>query len=105
MGIAMSFAWTLQSAITAYASAMTGSLIMSRAMLALANKKGWTFGNLLPKNHEDTSIDEILSYVFAAMGLYFQFQIAFDVSFPFNILFMPAEIGEYCLRWAITYDS
>lgn len=105
MAIAMSFAWTLQSVVTAFASALTGALLMTRAMLSLANNKGWTFGNIVPKNHEDTNIDEYLSYVFAAMGLYFQFKISFDISFPFNILLLPAEIGEYCLRAAITNES
>ena len=44
---------------------------------------------MVPNKQEDTYIDEILSYVFAAGGVYFQFKIGFDMPFPFNLLLWP----------------
>jgi len=44
---------------------------------------------MVPNKQEDTYVDEILSYIFAACGFYFQFKIGFDMPFPFNLLLWP----------------
>jgi hypothetical protein len=99
---AMSIAWYMNAVITAFTSALIGALMISRALLKLANKHEMTLGGLLPKNHEDTYIDEAVSYVFALFGFYFQFKMNFDVPFPFNILLFPLGMGEYFVRWSVT---
>jgi len=92
--IGMSIAWKIQSVISAFTSALAGGLIMSRAMLLIFYKG--------EKDHEDTSADEIASYVFAGLGFYFQYQMKFDAPFPLNVILWPVELAETYIRWAVT---
>lgn len=92
----MSIAWKIQTVISAFTSALAGGLIMSRAMLLIAFK-----GN---KGHEDTSADEIASYVFAGLGFYFQVSMSFSTPFPLNIILWPVEMAEWYIRWAVTSE-
>jgi hypothetical protein len=85
----MSIAWKLQSVISAFTSALTGGLIMARAIYAFCSERKIRFAGMVPNNHEETYIDEVFSYVFAACGFYFQFKIGFDMPFPFNVLLWP----------------
>jgi len=100
--IAMTIAWSIQRVISAFTSALEGGLIMSRTMMKVCYKRGWTLWGFIPKNHEDTSLDETLSYLFAALGFYFQYKLGFHVPFPFNFLLFPFEIAESQIQWAIT---
>jgi hypothetical protein len=100
--IGMSIAWFVQRVVSAFASACKGGLIMSRAIMAICCKKGWRLGGLIKENEEDTSFDENMSYVFAALGFYFQYKLGFDMPFPFNILLWPLEVAEYYIQWSIT---
>lgn len=96
--IAMSIAWYIQTVISALSSAMRGGLIVSRAIMKLAVKNGWEF---VPKNHQDTNIDEYLAYGMCAFGFYFQFSMNFEVPFPFNILLMPFELAEMFIKYQV----
>jgi len=100
--IAMSVAWYVQTVISAFTSALIGGLMMARSMIDIARRKGWHLGGLMPKNHEETNLDEMTSYIFAAVGFYFQFENKFHTPFPLNILLLPAEIAEVMIRWSIT---
>jgi hypothetical protein len=62
-------------------------------------------GGLIKDNHEDSDLDEMLSYVFAGLGFSFQLWIGFQVPFPFSILLWPFQVAEMGLRWAITSNS
>lgn len=56
----------------------------------------------LPENHADSNLDEILSYIFAALGFYLQFKHKFTLPFPLNLILWPFEVAEYYIRWTIT---
>uniref|UniRef100_A0A6U5PYM3 Uncharacterized protein n=1 Tax=Grammatophora oceanica TaxID=210454 RepID=A0A6U5PYM3_9STRA len=99
---AMSLAWYIQSIISAFTSALSGGLMMSRAAYDFIVARGWTLGGMIAKNHEESVIDEIMSYLFAAGGFLFQFWIGFDMPFPFNLLLWPLELTEFYIRWTIT---
>ena len=75
---------------------------MARATIKALVHRDITLGGLIPKDDKDTSMDEMLSYVFAVMGFYFHFKLGFDMPFPFNWLLWPFELAEYYLRWTIT---
>jgi len=92
--IGISIAWKLQTVISAFTSALAGGLIMSRAMLIILSKG--------KNDHEDTSVDEVASYVFAGLGFYFQYNMSFSTPFPLNIILFPVELAEYYIRWAVT---
>jgi len=94
----MSIAFTIQSLRSAFASALIGGLMISRAAFQYCLEHNITLGGIIKANHEDTSADELLSYVFAGMGFIFQLQIGFRLPFPFNFLLFPFEIGEYTVR-------
>lgn len=100
--IGMSIAWYINTIITAVTSALTGSLIITRALLKIANRHNITLQGMIPEKHEDTMIDEGLSYLFAFMGIWFQFKIQFDIPFPMNLFLWPMEMAEYFIRWSIT---
>jgi len=97
--IAISIAWYIEAVRSAFTSALNGGLVMSRALMKIARKRGVSF---VPEKHEDTSMDEIASYVFAALGFYFQFKLGFKVPSPFNYILAPFEMAEYWIRWTIT---
>lgn len=99
--IAMSIAFYVQAVISAFTSALEGGLIMARTLLRVAHKKGYTLFGLVKENHEDSSLDEYLSYAFAAMGFYFQFSMGFETPFPFNIILFPLEAAETYIRWKL----
>lgn len=103
-GIAMSVAWTIQTIISAFTSAVAGGLIISRTILKVCREKGINPGGMIPENDDETEIDEILSYVIAGTGFYFQFRMGFHMPFPFNILLWPLGFTEYYIRWAVTGD-
>jgi len=92
--IGISIAWRIQTAISAFTSALAGGLIMSRAVLLILSK-----GN---KDHYDTNADEVTSYAFAGLGFYFQYNMSFSTPFPLNIILWPVELAEYYIRWAVT---
>lgn len=100
--IAMSIAWTIQTVISAFTSAVQGGLIAARAILKIANKHGSDLFGFIPKDDTESYIDEIIGYGLAVLGFYFQFQMGFDIQFPLNIPLMPFEITEMWLRWYIT---
>ena len=101
----MTVAWNIQAIISGFSSALEGGLIMARTLLRILVNKGITFGDKIPKKHEDTNLDEYMSYVFAALGFTFQLYIGFDVPFPFNILLLPVELAEWFIRSSITTDN
>jgi hypothetical protein len=100
--IAMAIAWYIQTIISAVSSALSGGLIMSRGLMKICRKKGFNMFGLIPDSDEETVIDEIMSYLLAAAGFYFQFKIGFTVPFPLNLILFPFQFVEYYIRWAIT---
>jgi len=100
--IGMSIAWYVQTIISAFTSATYGGLKFARSTMKLCVKKGWTLFGLMPKNHKETFIDEVVGWTVAALGFYFQFKIGFDITFPFSLILWPLETAEWYIRWAIT---
>ena len=76
--------------------------MIGRSFVHFCSHRGIDLGGLIPANHQDTMVDEILSYVFAAIGFYFQLKIGFKVPTPLNLLLWPFGAAEYSIRWAIT---
>lgn len=103
--IAMSLAWYIASIRYAFTSATKGGLLMAQGLFKACVHRGYTLGGLIPKNHKDSNLDELLSYVFAALGFYFQFSSNFDIPFPLDLLLWPLEVAEWWIRWTITEDS
>mmetsp|Transcript_20099 Transcript_20099/g.22977 ORF Transcript_20099/g.22977 Transcript_20099/m.22977 type:complete len:325 (+) Transcript_20099:64-1038(+) len=99
--VAMSIAWYIQTIRSAFASALAGGLLMSKSTIHMLEKRGL----VQAKDHSETYLDEILSYIFAACGFYFQFKLGFDVPYPFNLILFPFEIAEYYIRWSITSSA
>lgn len=97
--IAMSIAWYIQAIIYAATSAMTGSIIATRALLLILKKKGFN----VPEDLNNTFVDEIMGYCVAFLGFYFQFKMNFSVPFPFSVLLFPLDIAENYIRWMVTY--
>jgi hypothetical protein len=100
--IAMSIAWYIQSIQSAFASALTGGLMIGRSFVGFCVHRGIDLGGLIPARHQDTMIDEVLSYIFAVVGFYFQLRLGFKVPFPLNLVLWPFGTADYYIRWAIT---
>jgi hypothetical protein len=101
----MSIAWYIQSVRSAFASALIGGLMMARAAYAALVERNINLGGMLKDNHEDSMVDEMLSYVFAALGFIFQLMIGFKLPFPVNLILWPFELGEWSVRWLVTSAS
>lgn len=101
----MSIAWYIQSLRSALASALIGGLMISRAACFFLLKYKITLGGLIKEDLDQTYLDEILSYGFAAMGLIFQISLGFNVPFPFSLILWPFEVSEWAIRWSITSNA
>jgi len=101
-GVAISIAWYIQSVISAVTSSLIGALMISRAIITLSRQKQAALQKVIPEDLADTQIDEWLSYGLAALGVYVQFKMNFDVPFPFNIPLFPFEFADYYIRWSVT---
>lgn len=100
--IAMSIAWSFNSVISAVSSSMVGSLFITRALIKIANDREMTFNGLIPKDDKNTQIDELASYVFAFMGVWFQFKIQFSLPVIMRLFLWPIEIAEWFIQWSVT---
>jgi hypothetical protein len=78
---------------------------MSRSIYEVLRGRGIDLGGLIKEDHNDTNLDEYMSYVFAFMGFYFQFKLGFDMPFPFNLILWPLEFAEWFVRWSVTTSS
>jgi hypothetical protein len=101
-GVAMSFAWTIQSVMSAFASALDGGLMMARASFQFCVEHNIKLGGWIPDDHKMSYVDESFSYLFAGLGLYFQFQMGSSLPFPLNLILSPFYLVEYYIRWTIT---
>jgi hypothetical protein len=99
--IGMSIAFYIHSVRSAFASALIGGMMISRAAYQVCLDRNIDLGGLIKASHEDTIIDEILSYIFAGMGFTFQLILGFRLPFPFNLMLWPFEIGEFAVRWLV----
>jgi hypothetical protein len=100
--IAMSFAWYIQSIISAFASALAGGLMMARALYQFFVAHHIKLFGLIPEDHTQTYVDEVFQYIFAALGFYTQFQFNFALPFPLNFILLPFQLAEYYIRWSTT---
>lgn len=66
--MAMSIAWKVQSVITGVSSSLKGGLVMATATCLACQYRGITLFGLMATDTEKSSVDETLSYTFAAAG-------------------------------------
>ena len=99
--IGVSIAWWIQAVRTAFASALTGGLMMARATFQFMKDHNVDL-QIKANRHEDTMIDEYMAYGFATIGFLFQFTLGFRMPFPFNLLLFPFEAAEVLIRWSVT---
>jgi hypothetical protein len=99
---AMSIAWYIQSVVSAFASALDGGIMMSRALYQFCVAHKLTLFGLIPEDHTQSSVDEFFGYIFSAAGFYFQFQANFTTPFPLTLILWPFNLAEYYIRWTIT---
>lgn len=95
--IAITIAWIIQRIISSVQSGIRGGLMFSRRILMYCNEKGW-----LSIKEEDTYLDEIIGWVVAAIGVYFQITNFFGLPFPLNVLLYPFTLFENTLVWIIS---
>lgn len=101
---AMSIAWWIQRVLSAATSAIVGGLMITRALMRFCFKRGHTLGGLIPKNDEDTYLDEVFGWGIAFLGFSWQFMMGFSLPFPFNIIFFPVGILESIVQYQVTYS-
>jgi len=89
----------IQSIMSAFTSALAGGLMMAQAVYGFCVYHNMKF---LPADHADSNLDEILSYLFAGLGFYFQFMNKFSLPAPLNLILWPFQVAEYYIRWSIT---
>jgi hypothetical protein len=57
---------------------------------------------MMPADDKDTMVDEFSSYALAFLGFTFQWEMGFDITFPFSLLLFPVELAEQFIRWSVT---
>jgi hypothetical protein len=104
-GLAMNIAWRVQRLLTASASAITGGLLFSKAILRMVWKKRHQNEAF---DRDETPLDDIIGFLIAALGFYTQFQsqyksgFSFAVPFPINLITWPFDWAEKWIQWQIT---
>ena len=86
----------MQRVISAFHSAIRGGLLFSRNILKYLSAM-----NYVHIDHDKTYLDELVGYGLAAIGLWFQLSLGFQVPFPLNLLLFPFTILEYLLIWVV----
>ena len=94
---AISFAWLLQRIITAIHSAVRGGNMFGKNILEYCREMGY-----INIKHEETHLDEIIGYVLAATGVWFQLSTAFGLPFPLDIILLPFTCLEWWLMWIVS---
>ena len=100
--IAVSIAWYIQSIVTGVTSALKGGLMMANAVYFILVKRNIDLFGLAPADMSKSLLDEVLSYIFAALGFYVQFRSGVSLPAPLNLLLWPLQMAEYYIRWTIT---
>jgi len=101
--VAMSVAFYIQALVSGFASALKGGLMMAQATYQFLEYHDVKFlGFIASQGHEQSNVDEALSYVFAALGFYTQFRAGFSLPSPLNYILWPFQFAETYLRWSIT---
>lgn len=70
--------------------------MIARSFCNFCYAHGVGLGGMIKQNHEETVLDEGLSYLFAGLGFYFQFMIGFKVPGFLNLIFWPFNFAEVC---------
>jgi hypothetical protein len=99
---AVSVAWYVQSVMSAFTSALAGGLMMARAIYKFCTHRGITLWGWIPEDDTKSNVDEILSYLFAGLGFYFQFTNYFLLPAPLNLILWPFQLAEKYIQWTIT---
>lgn len=94
--ITISFAWFMQRIISAFHSAIRGGTMFSRNILEYLDRMNWVHIRA-----DDTQLDEIVGYIVAALGLWFQLSSGFSLPFPLNLILLPASLAEWFLMWLV----
>ena len=95
--VAISIAWLIQRVISSVQSAIRGGLMFSRRILAFLKNKG-----ILTSYSEDDYYDEVLGWIVASIGIYFQLSYGFGIPFPINLLLLPLSWIESYLTWVVS---
>jgi hypothetical protein len=95
--IAITIAWFIQKVVSSVQSAIRGGLIFSRSILKYLNDKGY-----IQFNDEESYLDEIIGWIIAFYGIFFQLNSFFILPFPLNILLFPITMFENWLMWIIS---
>lgn len=95
--IAITIAWFIQKIVSSVQSAIRGGLLFSRSVLKYLNDKGY-----IQFNDEDSYLDEIIGWIIAFYGIFFQINSFFVLPFPLNYLLFPITMFENWLMWTIS---
>mmetsp|Transcript_34663 Transcript_34663/g.83742 ORF Transcript_34663/g.83742 Transcript_34663/m.83742 type:complete len:362 (+) Transcript_34663:63-1148(+) len=98
--VSLSVAWTLMPIMHATHSSIRGGMMCSRALLQLANEKQ-VMQDYLPKDHQQTKLDEVAGWSLALVGFAFQWKFGFRVPFPLRLFMLPLDAVEGSLRWTV----
>ncbi|CAM9297102.1 unnamed protein product [Discosporangium mesarthrocarpum] len=97
--VAMTIAWWIQRLISTVQSAIKGGILFARHLIAfLTDTVEW-----LNVKHEDTYIDEVIGWVLAFCGAYFQIRSGWDLPFLVDLVLWPVYIIEGFLTWSVTW--
>jgi len=94
---AISVAWLVQRAVSAFHSAVRGGNMFGKNIIEYLNKMGY-----VTIDSKDTIIDEILGYGVAFLGLYFQLSYGFALPWFLAIPLFPFSILENYLMWVVS---
>lgn len=103
--IAISIAFYIQSVVSGVASALNGGLMMARAVYQFFVHRNMKLFGLIPEDHSESVVDEVLSYIFAGLGFYTQFRSNFSLPTPLNYILWPFQLAESYIRWSIVKST
>lgn len=94
--IAMTMAWTLARAVSAFHSALRGGLLFGRCLVDFLHER-----NIVSWSSDKAYMDEAIGWVVAGIGLLFQCWYRNGLPFPFNLLLLPVQLIESFIFYSI----
>lgn len=76
--------------------------MMAQAAYRFCLHRNMTIFGLVQPNEKDSYLDEVLSYLFAGIGFYVQFNAGFKLPYILSLPLFPFSLAEYYIKWTIT---
>ena len=103
-------AWIFQTVISAFYASVRGGKLFAQGLFGIIVEQARMGVIICPGiigtdfDPNDSVLDEIVGFLIAAQGFFFQLTQGFILPFPFNLVLLPLSIVEWLIRSQMSPD-